>query len=79
MLRQSWIHKTLCKRGLQALREYTKKPVEGERGPGGELIYQDRPLHNWASHGASAMATLMTGFRPESVGEFKQPDASYIV
>jgi hypothetical protein len=79
MLRQSWIHKTKCKLGIQALREYVKKPVEGERGPGGEIQYQDTPLHNWASHGASALATLMCGFQPERTGEFRQPSTRFVV
>ncbi len=79
MLRQSWIHETKCKRGLQALREYVKQSIEGERGPGGERLYRDKPLHNWASHGASAMATAMYGFRPERTGTFKQPDTSWVV
>jgi hypothetical protein len=78
MLRQAWIHETKCKRGIQALREYTKRPVEGERGPSGEILYQDRPLHNWASHGASALATLFAGFREERTTEFRQPDAGYV-
>ncbi len=79
MLRQSWIHETKCARGIQALREYTKQPLATERGPGGELLYRDKPLHNWASHGASALATLCAGFRPERTGEFRQPDTAYIV
>lgn len=79
MLRQMWVHETKCKRGIQALREYTKQAIEGERGPGGETIFRDKPLHNWASHGASALATLCFGFRPERVGEFKQPDTRYVV
>lgn len=79
MLRQSWIHETKCKRGVQALREYSKQQIQGERGPGGELLYRDRPLHNWASHGASAMATIMYGFRPERIGEFEQPTTEYVV
>jgi hypothetical protein len=78
-LRQCWIHDTKCKRGLQALREYTKQPLQGERGPGGEMLYRDKPLHNWASHGASALATLMFGFRPESAIKFKQPDTRWVV
>lgn len=79
MLRQMWIHETNCKRGLQALREYTKAPVPNERGPGGETIYRDKPLHNWASHGASALATLCAGFRPERSTEWRQPEARYVV
>ena len=78
MLRNCWVHETKCKRGLQALREYTKQPIEGERGPGGEMLYRDKPLHNWASHGASDLATLCSGFRPERTGEFTQPDTRWV-
>ncbi len=79
LLRQCWIHKTMCKLGISALREYTKKPVPGQRGPNNEQLYQDVPLHNWASHPASGLATLLCAFQPEDYGEFKQPDASYVV
>jgi phage terminase large subunit len=79
MLRQSWIHETKCKRGVQALREYVKQSIEGERGPGGEVLYRDRPVHNWASHGASAMATAMFGFRPERIGTFQQPSTRFVI
>lgn len=78
MLRQCWIHETKCKRGLQALKEFQKQRIPGERGPGQEVLYRDKALHNWASHGASALATLMMGFRPHSDAEFRQPDASYV-
>jgi len=81
MLRRSWIderpHK--CEMGLNALREYTKKPMEGERTPDGKPIFYDTPMHNWASHGAAALATLFTGIRQERDTEWKQPDASYVV
>jgi len=79
MLRQAWIHEENCERGLQSLREFVKQPIEGERGPSGELLYRDQPLHNWASHGASALATLILGLRPQGASDFKQPDTSYVL
>ncbi len=78
MLRQCWIHETKCKRGLQTLREFQKQRIPGERGPGQEVLYRDKPLHNWASHGASALATLMMGFRPKDYAEFRQPDTRFV-
>ncbi len=79
LLRNVWINDKNCARGLQALREYIKSPIDNERGPGGEMLYRDRPKHNWASHGADALRTLAVGMRPESMGEIKQPDTRYIV
>jgi len=78
-LRGCFIAEKECERGIQALREYVKQAIENERGPDGEVLYRDRPLHNWASHGASALATLALGMRPEFEGEWQQPDASYVV
>lgn len=77
-LRQCWVAETACARGLQALAEYVKRTVEGERGPNNEPIYQDSPLRNWATHGADAMGELATGFRPERSTTFRQPDASWV-
>jgi len=79
MLRNIWIDEKGCGRGLQALREYIKAPIENERGPSGEVLYRDRPKHNWASHGADALRTLAVGMRAESSGELQQPDTRYIV
>jgi hypothetical protein len=79
LLRSMWFDEDNCARGIQALREYTKSQVDGERGPDGEILYRDRPKHNWASHGADALRTLAVGIRPESMGEIRQPDTSYVV
>lgn len=79
LLRGVWIDEKKCSRGLQALREYIKSTIENERGPSGEMLYRDRPKHNWASHGADALRTLAVGMKPESSGEINQPDTRYIV
>jgi hypothetical protein len=79
-LRQAWIDEDHCERGLQALHEYVKKPIDGERGPNGEILYRDEPLHNWASHGAAALAQLAIGGVQQGSGEpLPQPDTGYIV
>ena len=79
MLRQTWIDRNRCERGLMALREYVKQAVPDQRGPNNEPLYRDQPVHNWASHGASALATLMMNFMPARVGEFRQPSAAYVL
>jgi len=79
MLRQTWVDKNRCERGLMSLREYVKQIVPDQRDPNGQPIYRDQPVHNWASHGASALATLMMNFMPARVGEFRQPEAAYVL
>jgi phage terminase large subunit len=37
-----------CEQGLQALKSYTKKWSDSKQ------MYEDKPLHDWASHGADA-------------------------
>lgn len=79
-LRLSWIAEDTCEMGLDALGEYTKKPVPDQTTPDGKPLYQDEPLHNWASHGASAISTLFSGIQLDrDTTPFKQPDASYVV
>ncbi len=79
MLKQFWVDKVRCERGLQALREYVKQAIEGERGPGNEKLYRDIPLHNWASHGASGLASLVMGIQVQpSSGPLPQPDDRWI-
>lgn len=43
-----WFHKTNCKRGLEALRNYQRKYDSKNQ------MFVDKPLHNWASNGADA-------------------------
>jgi len=61
LLPQCWFDETGCEQGLSCLMEYTK--VFDER----QGVFQQKPLHNWASHGADAfrtMATLHPGHGP---------------
>jgi phage terminase large subunit len=52
---KSWFDKTKCKRGIEALKSYERKWDSKNK------IYQQRPLHNWASHGADAFRTAAMG------------------
>jgi phage terminase large subunit len=79
LLRNVWLDESNCARGFQALREYVKAPIENERGPDGEVLYRDRPKHNWASHAADALRTLAVGMRRTDYSEMKQPDIRYVV
>jgi hypothetical protein len=62
LLGQSLIDPLACDRGLKALRNYRKEWDEDR------ATFRDRPLHNWASHGADAFRTFAQGFvEPEMV------------
>jgi hypothetical protein len=56
MLALSLIDPVRCDRGLKALRNYRKEWDEDR------ATFRDRPLHNWASHGADALRTFAQGF-----------------
>ncbi|MEW6645397.1 MAG: terminase [Pseudomonadota bacterium] len=56
LLAKSVIDPVRCDRGLKALRNYRKEWDE-ERA-----VFRDKPLHNWASHGADAFRTFAQGF-----------------
>ena len=50
-----WFDEQLCERGIACLRNYIQEFDEKRKK------YNDRPLHNWASHGADAMRTFAEG------------------
>ena len=61
LLSRAVIDPVRCERGLKALRNYRREWDE-ERG-----TFRDRPLHNWASHGADAFRTFAQGFVERAV------------
>lgn len=61
-LSQFWFDEENCSRGIDALRSYQKEEDEAH-SDGVVKFYRDRPLHNWASHGADAARTGITGHR----------------
>lgn len=54
---KAWFHEMNCARGIEALKSY-ERILDQKEG-----VFKARPRHNWASHGADAMATLAKGFR----------------
>ena len=58
MLPQCWFDQTKCERGINALRNYRKEWDEKRK------TFQDRPLHDWASHGSDAFAELAAFSKP---------------
>lgn len=51
----------LCKQGIEALRQYSKKVDAKKQNRVSDIIFSDTPNHNWASHGADAFRTGVTG------------------
>jgi phage terminase large subunit len=58
LLPRMYIDQTKGARFIECIRAYEKKWDEKNK------IYQDRPLHNWASHGADALRLLAMALRP---------------
>lgn len=61
-----WFDKKRCKKGLNALKSYSKKYDEQD------MVYRKSPNHNWASHGADSFRTFACGWSermPTTVGQ----------
>jgi hypothetical protein len=68
-LSRCYFHEKDTKDGLEALRQYKRKPLVGQTDNNGNQVYSDQPLHDWASDGADAFRVGIVGsrpFRPES-------------
>lgn len=77
-LPRCWVDEKKCDIGLQGLRQYTKEKLD-ERGPDGEALFRDQPLHNWASHPADALRALAVGLRREPQRDQKlAPDLAIV-
>lgn len=59
LLKKCWFDVDKCERGVKALRNYERKWDSRNQ------VFQQTPLHNWASHGADAWRTLAVGFRED--------------
>lgn len=57
-----WFDKTKCSKGLECLRNYRKQWDDKKKS------FQDRPYHDWSSHGADALRMLGITFRDELKG-----------
>lgn len=63
LIGKSWFDAAKCKRGIESLKSYERKWDAKNK------IMQQRPLHNWASHGADGFRTLALGIREDSPSE----------
>lgn len=74
MLSRAVIDPVRCERGLKCLRNY-RKQWDDDRG-----TFRDRPLHNWASHGADAFRTFAQGYVEQALvaprGRYRRPARS---
>ncbi len=59
LLPKTWMDAEKCKRGHDALKNYERKWDNKNK------IYQARPIHNWASHGADGFRTLAVGLEED--------------
>lgn len=60
VFRQCEFDRVKCKRGLDALANYQRKWNSKNN------VYEEAPLHNWASNGADAFQQFALGVRPDS-------------
>jgi hypothetical protein len=67
LLSRCWIDTTHCHSGLEALKAYRREWSETRR------TWMDTPVHDWASHGASALATFAVGWEGE-----RQPPRKHV-
>ena len=63
LLARCWFDAVGCAGGIKALKNYER------RWDSKNKVYQQAPLHNWASHGADAFRTLAVGLQEDKVGE----------
>lgn len=57
VLNKCWFDKERCKRGISALKNYSKEWDEKMK------TYKDRPKHDWSSHGADAFRYFAVAYR----------------
>lgn len=60
MLNKCWFDAVKCERGIECLRQYRREYNEERQ------VWQGKPLHDWASHGADAFRYLATGRKSTS-------------
>jgi phage terminase large subunit len=59
ILNRCWFDAEKCARGIEALKAYERKWDEKN------MIFTDKPNHNWASHGADSFRLLAMAIKPD--------------
>lgn len=62
LLPRCWFDKAKCKRGIEALRNYRREFDDKTKA------FRQKPLHDWASHGADAFRYLAMGIPAKNAG-----------
>ena len=70
-LNMTWIDEQHCARGIQCLENYRKEWNERLS------TWRDKPLHDWASHGADALMTGVLGFDPATAAPLPRSSPPY--
>jgi phage terminase large subunit len=65
MIQTTYFDEANCVTGIEGLRQYVKKPIEGAEDPDGNQMFSNEPVHNWASHPADSFRTGAIGSRAE--------------
>jgi len=68
-LPRCWFDAEKCRHGLEALRQYRREFDEKLK------VFKQRPLHDWASHGADAFRYLAVGIRPVNAVKPRKPQS----
>lgn len=63
LLARCWFDAIACHRGIKALKSYERKWDSKNK------VFQQAPLHNWASHGADGFRTLAVGLDENAMPE----------
>jgi len=69
ILPRCWFDAEKCRHGLEALRQYRREFDEKLK------VFKQRPLHDWASHGADAFRYLAVGIRPVNAVKPRKPQS----
>ena len=70
-----YFHEPGCAKGIECLRQYSRKPLDGVLDQDGRQVYSETPKHDGFSDGADAFRTGAVGSRPNeytSEGESEQ-------
>jgi phage terminase large subunit len=66
LIPRCWFDVDKCQRGIDALRNYRREWDDKRK------VFHDRPLHDWASHGADAFGELAAG-QPGETSDWSKP------
>ena len=63
MISRMYFDEANCSKGIECLRQYSRKPLQGVLDQDGKQVYSETPVHNGFSDGADAARTGAVGSR----------------